>query len=138
MEIYVHNLDYESGITKEDITDLIKKIIKKIGLDIQSCQIIFVDDEKLRTMHEDYLEDPDYTDVMTFNLGDDKIEGEIYISTDRVKENAKIFEVSIKNEIYRNIIHGLLHLQGYTDKEDVEKTKMKKRENELLNQLQNL
>ena len=87
-------------------------------------------------MHEDYLNDPDYTDVMTFNLGDDAIEGEIYISADRIKENANIFEASIENEIFRNIIHGLLHLKGYTDKEVHEKSKMKQKEEELLRQLQ--
>ena len=125
MEILVHNLDEQLGITNENITDLIKHTIKKIKLDIHSCQVIFVDDEKLRKMHEHYLNDPDYTDVITFNLG-----------IDRVKENANIFEVSIKNEVYRNIIHGLLHLKGYTDKKDYEKSIMKQKEEELLKQVQ--
>jgi probable rRNA maturation factor len=136
MEILVHNLDEQLGITNENITDLIKHTIKKIKLDIHSCQVIFVDDEKLRKMHEHYLNDPDYTDVITFNLGEDSAESEIYISIDRVKENANIFEVSIKNEVYRNIIHGLLHLKGYTDKKDYEKSIMKQKEEELLKQVQ--
>ena len=138
MEISVHNLDKELSITERQISDLIKQTGKKLELDIQSVQVIFVDDEKLRTMHEQYLNDPDYTDVMTFNLSDDSIEGEIYISDDRVKENAKLFKVTIENEICRNIIHGLLHLAGYTDKEEPEKTIMKQKEDELLSLVQNV
>jgi len=70
--------------------------------------------------------------LSSFNLGDDKVEGEIYISFDRVKENAKIFKVSIKNEIFRIIIHGLLHLKGFDDKNKSERIKMKIKEEELL------
>ena len=135
MEIFVHHLDKELSITEEQLSDLIRQTSKKLELDIQSVQVIFVDDEKLRTMHEQYLNDPDYTDVMTFNLSNDSIEGEIYISDDRVKENAKLFKVTIENEICRNIIHGLLHLAGYTDKEEPEKTIMKQKEEELLSLL---
>ena len=138
MDISIHNLDKKLSIMHDEIVDLIRQTVYKLDLDARSIQIIFVDDETLRTMHEDYLNDPDYTDVMTFNLGDDQIEGEIYISVDRVKENAKIFEVSVEKEICRNIIHGILHLKGYTDKEDTEKTIMKQKEEELLNQMQNL
>ena len=134
MEIFVHNLNQNLDITKQNIVELILLITKKLELDLNSCQIIFVDDDTLRTMHQDYLNDPDFTDVMTFNLGDDTIEGEIYISYDRVKENAKIFEVSTESEIYRNIIHGLLHLNGYNDKNEIDKTKMKKKEEALLNE----
>ena len=138
MEISVHNLDKELSITEEQLSDLIRQTSKKLELDIQSVQVIFVDDEKLRTMHEQYLNDPDYTDVMTFNLSNDSIEGEIYISDDRVKENAKLFKVTIENEICRNIIHGLLHLAGYTDKEEPEKSIMKQKEEELLSLVQNV
>ena len=77
MEISVHNLDRKINISKQNIIQLIHFIAKKLLLDMTSCQIIFVEDEKLRLMHQEYLNDPDFTDVMTFNLGDDKIEGEI-------------------------------------------------------------
>ena len=135
MELSIHNLDTKLSVGEKNIVDLIERTANKLKMDIQSVHIIFVDDEKLRTMHEYYLGDPDYTDVMTFNLGNSVIEAEIYISTDRVKDNAKTFEVSIENEILRTIIHGLLHLKGYKDKEDHEKKIMKQREEELLNQL---
>lgn len=135
MEIFIHNLNQKIGITKRNIVQLIQVIVKRLALDMQSCQIIFVDDDTLRTMHEDYLNDPDFTDVMTFNLGEDKIEGEIYISYDRVKENAKKFQVSIAKEIYRNIVHGLLHLKGYNDKNEIEKSKMKVKEESLLKEM---
>jgi rRNA maturation RNase YbeY len=138
MEISVHNLDQKIYISKQNIIQLIHFIAKKLELDMASCLIIFVKDEKLRLMHQEYLNDPDFTDVMTFNLGDDKIEGEIYISQDRIAENAKSFNVSIQSEINRTIIHGLLHLKGYDDKNDIDKTKMKDKEEELLSEARNL
>jgi len=137
MEISVHNLDNNLFITETDIFKLVEQTIRKLGMEMQSVNIIFVGDERLRAMHDHFLDDPDYTDVMTFNLGEDVIEGEIYISKDRVKDNAKIFDVSIKNEIFRTIIHGLLHLKGYTDEKDHQKKIMKQKEDELLNQLYN-
>jgi rRNA maturation RNase YbeY len=136
MEITVHNLDTQLNLTQKKIFNIVRQIVDKLDMDMQSIQVIFVDDDYLRNMHEDYLNDPDYTDVMTFNLGEDTIEGEIYISLDRVKENAKKFEVSIENEICRNIIHGILHLNGYTDKKTRAKSIMKQKEEELLNHIQ--
>jgi len=136
MELTVYNLDKKSGITNDNIIELLNIISNKLKLDMQSCQIIFVGDEKLRSMHQEYLNDPDYTDVMTFNLGGETIEAEIYISIERVEENARTFGVSVANEIFRNVIHGLLHLKGYTDKNESEKSLMKQKEEELLNQIQ--
>jgi rRNA maturation RNase YbeY len=83
-------------------------------------------------MHGEYLNDPSKTDVMTFNLGDDEIEGEIYISYDRAVEQAKENQVDIFNEITRLVIHGLLHLAGYDDNAEADRAVMKKLENELV------
>ena len=136
MEISIHNFDNKLRISKQDLYELVRKSVDKIDLVIESCRIIFIGDETLREMHEEYLDDPDYTDVITFNLGEEKIEGEIYISLDRVIENARLFKVSTENEIYRTIIHGLLHLKGFNDKSEHEKEIMKHQENELLKSLQ--
>jgi probable rRNA maturation factor len=133
MEIEIHNLDRNLGISSENIINIVKNVIRTLALDMSSCHVIFINDEILRGMHEKYLNDPDFTDVMTFNLGDDAVEGEIYISYDRVKENAVVFDVSIENEIIRNMIHGLLHLKGYKDKNESDRIIMKKKEDELVN-----
>jgi len=138
MQIHVHNLDSEWSVTESKIILLVKHVVSKIAIDLLSCQIIFVDDETLRNMHEKYLNEPDYTDVMTFDVGEDKTEGEIYISRDRIKENAENFNVSLDNEIYRIIIHGILHLKGYRDKSDVDKKAMQQMEDKLLNDINTL
>ncbi len=70
-----------------------------------------------------------YTDIITFDLSDpDYIFAEIYISIDRVKDNAKIFNTSFKSELHRVIFHGVLHLCGYKDKSKPEKEKMRAKE----------
>ena len=96
-------------------------------------EIIFTDDEKLREMHEKFLDDKDYTDVMTFNLGtEDVIEGEIFISSDRAQENALRYDVSLEVEICRLIIHACLHLAGYEDNNESNRQRMKKKEEDFL------
>jgi rRNA maturation RNase YbeY len=88
--------------------------------------IIWVSDEHLRKMHEDYLEDNEFTDIMTFNLGNNKdIEAELYISLDRAIEHAESYHVSLENELLRLLVHGLLHLAGYDDKEADDRDQMR-------------
>lgn len=135
MEILVHNYNRKLPVTKKTIVNFVISVAQKIELELYHCQIIFTDDETLRKMHQDYLDDPNYTDIITFNLGDTRIEGEIYISYDRAVENAKKYNVTVKNEIYRILIHGLLHLKGYDDIENTDRTIMKQKENELLNDM---
>jgi len=97
--------------------------------------IIIVDDEYLRTLKIKYFDIDVFTDVITFNLSDNKkdLEAEIYISWDRVNDNAKKFEQQIENEIKRVIIHGCLHLVGFKDFTLEEKKDMIKKEQEYMN-----
>ena len=83
-----------------------------------SLQIVFCTDEYLLSINRRFLKHDYYTDIITFNLseGTGGIEGEIYISTNRVKENAKEMHISLREEIHRVIFHGVLHLCGYKDK----------------------
>jgi rRNA maturation RNase YbeY len=75
-----------------------------------------------------------YTDIITFNLSDsEEIKGEIYISVDRIRENAKLFNTSINTELLRIIFHGVLHLCGYNDKSKVETKIMNSKEEFYLN-----
>ena len=100
--------------------------------------IIFTDDENLRNLHEKYLNDQDYTDVMTFNLGtDNAIEGEIYISSERARDNSLKFDITIEVEICRLIIHACLHLAGYEDNNAANRSLMKKREEIFLSRISN-
>ncbi|MCO5241369.1 MAG: rRNA maturation RNase YbeY [Chitinophagaceae bacterium] len=98
-----------------------------------SLQYIFCSDKYLLDINRQYLQHDYFTDIITFNLGSEKeIEGEIYISVERVKENARILHTSFKEEIHRVIFHGVLHLCGYKDKLKKEKEDMRRKEDRLL------
>jgi rRNA maturation RNase YbeY len=93
---------------------------------IDSLNIIFCSDEYLYRMNVDYLKHKTYTDIITFDhctLGK-SIRGELYISIDRIRDNAGSLHVTIKDELHRVMVHGLLHLCGYSDKHGVAKKEM--------------
>jgi probable rRNA maturation factor len=87
---------------------------------------IFCTDEYLADLNRSYLKRSTLTDVIAFNFSEEPgiISGDIYISTERVRENAKIYFQRFEKELYRVMIHGILHLTGYTDKLKTEKEKM--------------
>ena len=91
---------------------------------------IFCDDKYLHKLNVQFLNHDTYTDVITFDesLGS-QLSGEIYISVERVKENASSFGVSFEGELHRVMVHGLLHLCGYKDKSEEETLEMRRKEN---------
>ena len=91
---------------------------------------VFCDDNFLLKKNQKFLNHETLTDIITFDYSDNKIiSGDILISIDRVKDNAKIFKVSFFNELKRVMAHGLLHLIGYNDKTEKEITLMRDKEN---------
>jgi len=117
---------------------LCKEVVKQIVLDhnksLDELNIILVDDETLLDMNITYLQHDFYTDIITHDFCEgNKVNGELYISYDRVKENAKTYGVRFHVELFRIIIHGTLHLCGYKDKTKIEKNKMTGMENHYLN-----
>lgn len=90
---------------------------------------IFCTDEYLHGINLEYLNHDTYTDIITFDYSDgDIIAGDIFISIERVKENAKTYQCSFTTELSRVLIHGVLHLMGYKDKQDEEKQIMRSKE----------
>jgi len=113
--------------------DLIHQIIVKENIPVTAVHVITVDDEYLRSLHCQFLNEDLYTDVMTFHLEeDDKKDAERYISVDRARQNAKKYQVELREEIARLIVHGLLHLKGYDDKDILGKQRMHDLESEFL------
>jgi rRNA maturation RNase YbeY len=97
---------------------------------------IFVDDVYLHKMNKQFLDHDTLTDIITFDYTENNLlSADIYISIDRVKENAELFKVPFYNELSRVMIHGVLHLMGLKDKTDQEKETMRKNEDECLKKI---
>lgn len=112
----------------------IKAAIKKEKYSLNELNFIFCTDEELYQINLQYLKHKTYTDIVTFDNSDVKkvIEGDIYISIDRVRDNAIQFGIDFTTELRRVIIHGVLHLLGYSDKTAALKKEMRKKEDAYL------
>lgn len=114
---------------------------KAEGFSIQSLTYVFMDDENLLALNRQFLNHDEYTDIITFDLSEKsgrrkkEIEGEIYISLERVKDNAKTFGKTFQEELHRVMIHGVLHLCGYRDKNSASQKKMRAMEDFYLKKL---
>lgn len=104
------------------------------GQGLKSLHFIFCSDAYLLEINKQFLQHDTYTDIVTFEMGEDPAvtEGEIYISIDRVLENAEKFTVSIAQEQHRVIFHGALHLCGFKDKSKKDAALMRSKEDEYL------
>lgn len=110
-------------------------LFKKEKKSLRSLNYIFCSDNYLLEINRQYLNHDFYTDIITFELSADKSsEGDIYISIDRVKDNAIRFNTSFNKELHRVIFHGALHLCGYKDKSKADEQKMREREDFYLQQ----
>lgn len=109
-------------------------IAKKGKYRIVVLNYIFCTDEYLYAMNKEYLNHDTYTDIITFDQSEVKgmVEGDIFISIDRVKENALSLGIPFPLELKRVMAHGLLHLMGYKDKTKADQTAMRKKEDECL------
>lgn len=126
-------VDFKRRKLKENILFL----LENEGFICQEINIILCTDEYLLALNEKFLKHDYYTDIITFdNSQGNLITGELYISIERVKENAVRFNVKAVMELYRVIIHGVLHLVGYKDKYPPEKKLMTEKEDYYLSILQ--
>ncbi len=116
---------------KLNIKKWLKETIEKEGYKLGELNYIFCSDEYLHQMNVSYLNHDTLTDIITFDNSDieGKIIGDIFISIDRVAENAKKFDVEFIDELNRVMVHGALHLVGYKDKKKEEQEKMRAKEN---------
>lgn len=121
----------------EDVQAVIPRILEEYKFEVQYLNIIFLSDDELLVINKEFLDHDYYTDIITFNYSDkpQNIEGELYISVDRVKENASGVDVDFISELKRVIIHGVLHLVGFKDDTNEAKKEMQNFENKYLNLL---
>ena len=106
----------------------IKKTIENEGFSLNELNYIFCSDEYLLQVNIEYLQHDTLTDIITFPYATAPIEGDIFISIERVRDNAKDFNVPFEQELRRVIIHGVLHLCGYGDKTDKQAAIMRQKE----------
>lgn len=110
-------------------------ILKTSPKSLDYINFIFCSDSYLLDINVNYLSHDYYTDIITFDYSEEQIQSDIYISTERVFENSKLHEVDFLNELYRILIHGVLHLVGFKDKTDEEKNVMTQKENFYLSKI---
>ncbi|MBX9782753.1 MAG: rRNA maturation RNase YbeY [Chitinophagaceae bacterium] len=115
---------------RKEIKEQLAGLFKKEGVKIKQISIVFCSDKFLLEINRDFLAHHYYTDIITFhyNQKNEPVIGELYISADRVKENARNLGTTFKEEIHRVIFHGCLHLCGYNDKSSQQIKKMRERE----------
>ena len=120
-------------IKRKDTTAWIKAVAQTYGKKVGEVGYMFVNDEKILEINNEYLGHDYYTDVITFDYDeDDVVNGDIVISLDTVRTNAELFDKEYEDELYRVIIHGILHLCGLNDKGPGEREIMEKAENKAL------
>ncbi|TZF82102.1 rRNA maturation RNase YbeY [Pedobacter sp. BS3] len=119
---------------KLQVRQWIRKTILSEGKRLGELNFIFCSDGYLLEINKQYLDHDTYTDIVTFDNSAEpgKITGDIFISIDRIRENAQNFKVSETDELHRVIIHGVLHLLGYKDKSKPDKLLMTQKEDEYL------
>ncbi len=127
---------YETDIEpldKENLVSWIGKVILSEEKSEGEINYIFCDDEYLLKINQDFLDHDTYTDIISFdNTMGDELHGDIFISYERVVDNAKKYSVSIESELRRVMVHGVLHFCGYKDKGDDDARLMRQKEDEKL------
>tara|TARA_R110002074_G_scaffold288162_3_gene459855 strand:+ start:278 stop:727 length:450 start_codon:yes stop_codon:yes gene_type:complete len=141
MAINFFEEEIKSSLTKKRMTkQWLKLIAEEKGYKVQDLNYIFCSDEYLLNINIQYLNHDTYTDIVTFDQSEYEyeIEGDIYISIDRVRENSKTLQTNYNEELLRVLAHGLLHLCGLKDKTEEEKNEMRIEEEKALHLFLNI
>ena len=129
--------DFELNRT-ETLKQWIESVIISEGYEIGEIAYVFCDDDFLVKLNIEFLDHDTLTDILSFDYGvGNQINGEIYISVERVTENAMDFNTNFEDELHRVMVHGILHFCGYKDKTNEEELQMRAKEDEYLVKLPN-
>ncbi|HQU95183.1 MAG: rRNA maturation RNase YbeY [Saprospiraceae bacterium] len=127
-EVNTHNILF----SKTAFRTVAEKIFQDYNKTLHFINIVFCNDEQILEVNKTHLNHDYYTDIITFDYNHDLVESDIFISTDRVKDNASQLGIKPTIELYRVLIHGCLHLCGLKDKTQKESTIMRSMENHYL------
>ena len=132
-DIQFFNADIEFEISQpSEIKTWLKNLLHSESKNAASIEYVLCSDEYLLDINKRYLQHDYYTDIISFPIENDPIEASIYISIERVKENATKLGIEFLDEFHRVLAHGLLHLCGYMDKTETEEKMMREKENQYL------
>jgi rRNA maturation RNase YbeY len=133
------NFNYETVFSldnEEQLAEWIEGVISEEGYQLEEVNYIFCDDAYLHKLNVEFLDHDTLTDIISFDYSvGKKIQGDIFISVERVADNASDFNVSVTEELQRVMVHGVLHYCGYKDKTDSDAKLMREKENRYLSQL---
>ena len=133
IEFFSEDIDF--SLTNPDkISDWIVSVIEENGQELSNLTFVFCSDDYLHDMNVEYLDHDTLTDIITFDNSDIEgvIEGDIFVSIDRVKDNAATIGTTFTDELHRVLIHGVLHLLGFDDKNNEAQALMRKQEDSCL------
>jgi rRNA maturation RNase YbeY len=128
-EIQIFNTSSLKTVPRKKLTQTVENVLKGEKIAEAQIYVILVSDEEIHEMNRNFLKHDYPTDVITFPLGENPLEGEIYISADTAAEQAREYKVSLTAELMRLSAHGALHLAGYDDATDEDRKKMHLLEN---------
>lgn len=140
--VYFHSQNISFTLKKKNsLRQWFQAVSLKEKTELKEVNFIFCNDEYLLQLNKTFLNHNTYTDIITFDYSEKKtpllkskeillsLSGDIYISIERIKENARKFNTGFKNELHRVMVHGILHLIGYKDKSKKDKLLMTQKEN---------
>lgn len=129
---FVDGVEFDWAL-EERMSIWLRQIVEEESGTLGEVNFILTSDQKLLEINKKFLNHDYYTDVITFQLSPDLIEGDIYMSLDRIRENAINLGVSFSDELFRVMAHGLLHMIGYSDKDEDERKEIRSKEDFYLN-----
>lgn len=132
IQFFSEDIDFEL-VRFGSIADWLHRVLVAEGKSPKGITFVFCSDEYLHRLNTQYLQHDTYTDVITFPYSEgEEVEGDIFISVDRVRENAQAFQSTFEGELLRVMVHGVLHLCGYRDKEEEDRLEIREKENQYL------
>jgi len=133
IEFFSEDIEFELD-NPDQVSEWIATVIEQHGQELSNLTYVFCSDDYLHQINVEYLDHDTLTDIITFNNADEDgtVEGDIFISVDRVRDNSTELGTSFEDELHRVIIHGVLHLLGFSDKSEEEEALMRKQEDSSL------
>ncbi len=133
IEFFSEDIEFELH-DPDKVSEWIATVIAQHGQELSNLTYVFCSDDYLHNINVEYLDHDTLTDIITFNNADEDgtVEGDIFISIDRVRDNSADLGTSFEDELHRVIIHGVLHLLGFRDKSKEDEALMRKQEDSSL------